>query len=68
MERRLHASTPQPRFWRVSLVGLELVIRAGAEGIPGTVNKIPCKSPEAAQAQRAARRGDDDDRYDDVAE
>ncbi len=49
MERRLHASTPQPRFWRISLVGLELVIRAGAQGTPGTVNKIPCKSPEAAQ-------------------
>lgn len=49
MERRLHASQPQPRFWRISLEGLELVIRSGAIGTPGSVNKIPCKSPEAAQ-------------------
>lgn len=49
MERRLHASSPQPRFWRISLTGLELVIRAGAEGTPGTISKIPCKSAEAAQ-------------------
>lgn len=49
MERRLHATQPQPRFWRITLAGLELVIRSGAQGTPGTTNRIPCKSPEAAQ-------------------
>ncbi|MBL8921633.1 MAG: hypothetical protein JNJ54_22420 [Myxococcaceae bacterium] len=49
MERRLHATQPQPRFWRISRAGSELVIRSGAAGTPGTVNRIPCKSEEAAQ-------------------
>ncbi len=49
MERRLHASQPQPRFWRIALEALTLVIRSGPEGTPGVVNRIPCKSEEAAK-------------------
>jgi predicted DNA-binding WGR domain protein len=49
MERKLHATLPQPRFWRIALEGLELVIRSGADGTPGAISRIPCKSPEAAQ-------------------
>lgn len=49
MERRLHATQPQPRFWRITRTGAELVIRSGAAGTPGAVSRIPCKSEEAAQ-------------------
>lgn len=49
MERRLHATQPQPRFWRITLEGLQLVIRSGAVGTPGALNRIDCKTAEAAQ-------------------
>ena len=54
MERRLHASQPQPRFWRISLEGLELVIRSVLIGGGAT---LPAAQEDPAAAPAAPPGG-----------
>ena len=48
MERLLHATHPEPRFWAISVAGSTITLRTGPMHTPGTSRTIECKSADAA--------------------
>lgn len=48
MERLLHATHPEPKFWAISVSGSTITLRTGPLHTPGTSRTIECKSPQAA--------------------
>ncbi|MFO0601454.1 MAG: hypothetical protein U0228_39500 [Myxococcaceae bacterium] len=48
MQRLLHASKPEPKFWAISVSGATITLRTGPMHTPGTTRTIECKSDEAA--------------------
>lgn len=48
MERLLQHTSPEPRFWRISVHAERITITAGPLHTPGTTRHIDCKSPQAA--------------------
>jgi predicted DNA-binding WGR domain protein len=48
MERLLHATAPEPRFWAIAVRDATITITSGPMHTPGTARHIPCKSAAAA--------------------
>lgn len=48
MERLLHATAPEPRFWAIAVRDDTITITSGPMHTPGTARHIPCKSAAAA--------------------
>jgi predicted DNA-binding WGR domain protein len=48
MERNLHATQPDPRFWNIAVRRERITITSGPLHTPGTARHIDCKSNEVA--------------------